>query len=211
MRILALLLALLALACQKAPPASLPAGAELAVARFTNPQNTWELLAGCLPEQCVLLDPKILARMDETLGRLLEARGRTGYVPPQAVRQCEAQVEQRAAQALQAGETQRQAAFRHWLAVGRCVPADYLLVPQLQALRERDIAEERPASVTMDLFLLDVKNQRIVRRFRFEETQQPLMSNLFDVDKFVARGGRWISAEELAAEGLQRAVEELGL
>jgi len=143
--------------------------------------------------------------MDGLLADALATRGQSGYAPPAAVRQCETIAESKEA------DTPRQAAFRHWLAVGSCVPADFLLVPQLISFRERNLPEEQPASVTMDFFLLDVKNQRVARRFRFDETQQPLLSNLFDVDKFVARGGKWISGEELAREGLAQAVKELGL
>lgn len=206
-RIVAAMAALLALlvGCQQYVPQPLRPGVSLAVARFTNPQNTWELLAGCLPDQCVLLDPKILFRADEMLAQALAEAGRTNYAPPSVVRQCEAADDTKDSVAT------RQAAFRTWLAAGQCVPADYLLVPQLQVYRERDMADEKPASVTMDFFLLDVKNQRILRRFRFEETQQPLMSNILEMDKFVSRGGRWITAEELANEGIVKAVKELGL
>jgi hypothetical protein len=32
-----------------------------------------------------------------------------------------------------------------------------------------------------------------------------------DIDKFVERSGKWLTARDLAAEGMRRGVKELGL
>ena len=45
----------------------------------------------------------------------------------------------------------------------------------------------------------------------FEETQQTLAANILDAKKFVSRNGRWLSAIELAQEGLKKGIAELGL
>ena len=61
------------------------------------------------------------------------------------------------------------------------------------------------------LTLVDTRTGGIVKKFHFEETQQALADNILDAKKFVARNGRWLSAIELAQEGLQKGLAELGL
>ncbi|EMG37664.1 hypothetical protein PCS_01606 [Desulfocurvibacter africanus PCS] len=209
LRIVLLLLgASLTAACGTGAPAlERPEGSTLAVAGFTNPQNTWELLAGCLPEQCVLVEERVLNKLDLAFEEALRDEDVT-FISQPTVSGCR-EVVSREPQA-----QQRMAALRYWLQVGKCIPADYLLVPQLVFYHERrggDWGAEEPASVIMDFFLLDVGNGTILRRYRFEETQQPLSENLLDVDKFVSRGGKWISVEELTQEGIEQAIKELGL
>ncbi|MEG6549047.1 hypothetical protein V6C53_02255 [Desulfocurvibacter africanus] len=209
LRIVLLLLgASLTAACAAGAPAlERPEGSTLAVAGFTNPQNTWELLAGCLPEQCVLVEERVLNKLDLAFEEVLRDED-VNFISQSRVSGCR-EVVSREPQA-----QQRMAALRYWLQVGKCIPADYLLVPQLVFYHERrggDWGAEEPASVIMDFFLLDVGNGTILRRYRFEETQQPLSENLLDVDKFVNRGGKWISAEELTQEGIEQAIKELGL
>ena len=205
---LLLLYASLAGACASGiPPLERPEGSSLAVVGFTNPQNTWELLAGCLPEQCELVEERVLNRLDLALEGALRDAGKD-FVPEPAASQCRERI------SLELTEGQRMPALRYWLQVGSCIPADYLLVPQLIFYSQRrggDWGAEEPASVIMDFFLLDVRNRTILRRYRFEETQQPLSENLLEVGKFVSRGGKWVSAEELALEGIEQAIKELGL
>ena len=61
------------------------------------------------------------------------------------------------------------------------------------------------------LYLIDVRTGSMVRNFHFDETQQSLVSNILDAKKFVSRNGRWLSAMELAQEGLKKGIAELGL
>jgi hypothetical protein len=69
----------------------------------------------------------------------------------------------------------------------------------------------QPASIVIDLFLIDVNNKRIVRRYHFDETQQTLMENMLQADKFFNRGGKWVTSLYLAEEALQNGLTELGL
>jgi hypothetical protein len=41
----------------------------------------------------------------------------------------------------------------------------------------------------------------------FEETQQPLSENVLDLPAFVKRGAKWVTAGELAREGVHKAVD----
>ena len=80
--------------------------------------------------------------------------------------------------------------------------------------RERvgsEIGSTNPASVDFVLYLIDVRTGGLVKQFHFDETQQTLASNILDAKKFVDRNGRWLSAMELAQEGLQKGLAELGL
>jgi hypothetical protein len=80
--------------------------------------------------------------------------------------------------------------------------------------RERDgseIGATKPASVDFVLYLIDVRTGAMVRQFHFDETQQSLVANILDAKKFVSRSGRWLSAMELAQEGLKKGIAELGL
>lgn len=187
-------------------PVPKPQGS-LAVAGFTNPQFTWELLAGYLPSEGKSVDPKVLSRLDQQLVDTLRAHNVADFVPPTVTRQCQEIV------VFEQGKT-RASALRYWLSVGQCVPADLLLVPQLLEWRDRtadELGYKTPATVVIDFFLIDVKNQKVLGRYHFDETQQDLASNLLEAGKFFDRKGKWISAYELAGEGMEQGLMELGL
>ena len=94
--------------------------------------------------------------------------------------------------------------------MGRCLPADYLLVPQVLRWKEFE-GGGNPASVVLDLYLIDVKNERLVSRFHFDETQKALTDNLLDIGKYMRRKGEWVNADVLAKEGIEAGLREMGL
>ena len=65
--------------------------------------------------------------------------------------------------------------------------------------------------VAVEPLSVDARTGGIVKKFHFEETQQSLTDNILNAKKFVARNGRWLSAIELAQEGLRKGLTELGL
>ena len=67
------------------------------------------------------------------------------------------------------------------------------------------------AAVVINFYLLDVKTGGVVKFFHFDEEQHALTDNLLDAGKFFDRKGRWLTAYELAAEGMRAAVAEFGL
>jgi len=51
-----------------------------------------------------------------------------------------------------------------------------------------------------------VKDGQLVWRGIFEETQQALSENILKIGAFIKRKARWITARELAAEGLENLI-----
>jgi len=83
---------------------------------------------------------------------------------------------------------------------------DAVLLGYLFRFRERigkSYSVESPASVSFSLFLVRRDNGRLIWRSHFEETQQSLFENLLTMGAFFRRKARWITARELAAEGLE--------
>jgi hypothetical protein len=192
-------------ATPKQPP--LPVGAlKLGVANFTQPQTSADMLAGYAPEEVPHIDQKVFAEMDALFASILASESRNSFHSKESAEHCLRNVhKERGA---------RQAAIRTWSAVGRCMGVDVLIVPQLHTWRERDggsFGVVTPSRVVTDVFVLDVRNEALISRSHFDETQSALAGNLLEADKFFKRGGKWISAGDLAREGLEKAVKELGL
>jgi hypothetical protein len=190
-----------------APKMERPKGS-LAVAGFTNPRFNWELLAGYLPEEGQRVKRENMDKLDILVFSILQEHGVTEFVSPRITRQCQEIV------VFATVETTREAAFKYWLRVGECSKADYLLLPQVLAYQDRTGGEwgsQTPAAAVFDLFLIDVKNKSIAGRYHFEEEQQALTDNILSMDKFIQRGGKWLSGEELVREGLEEGLRELGL
>ena len=67
---------------------------------------------------------------------------------------------------------------------------------------------DKPASVLFDVDLVNGQNGRLMWNKSFEETQQALLDNLLEVDKFFKRGAAWVTAEELGAYGLKEVLKD---
>lgn len=70
-----------------------------------------------------------------------------------------------------------------------------------------DYGVKRPAAVTFAYKLYETGEGRVLCHGRFDEQQQTVMENLLTLPKVKNRGLTWLTAEELAREGLQ---ERLG-
>ena len=185
---------------------SLPA-VSIGLAEFTQPQATTDMLAGYMPENTPRVAPKELLQLTDTFIGVLRSETKRSYASPEKFLEC------REAKA-PGQKNNRVAALKHWVAVGNCMEVDFLVVPQVMQLREREggtAGVASPAGVVMDIFLVDVKNGVLTSRSHFEETQLALADNLLETGKFFSRGGKWITAVELAREGMVKAVKDLGL
>lgn len=91
-------------------------------------------------------------------------------------------------------------------ATGGTNDADAILIGYIFHFKERvgtSYSVESPASISFSLFLVRVVDGQIVWRGIFEETQQALSENLLKIGVFIKRKARWITAREMAAEGLE--------
>ena len=93
---------------------------------------------------------------------------------------------------------------------GRRHDADGVMVGFVYRYKERvgkGYGVESPASVAFDMHLIRVADERTIWSAHFDETQQSLGDNLFKLGSFLSRGGRWVTAEELAKSGLEKILE----
>ena len=67
---------------------------------------------------------------------------------------------------------------------------------------------QQPAAVTLGYRLYSVETGTVLCHGRFDERQQSLMENLFSLGKAGHRGLAWLTAGELAQEGLQAQLQE---
>jgi len=109
----------------------------------------------------------------------------------------------------------RRNALITWAERARKAGADMIVVPQVIALQERIGGEAgalTAAAINEDFYLIDVRDPvTLLQRSHFAEEQQALVNDLTQIGSFFRRGGKWITALELAGEGMDKAVEELGL
>lgn len=90
--------------------------------------------------------------------------------------------------------------------------ADTLFVTTVSRYIERqgsEIGVEQPASVSLVFELYDTDTGKILWIYQYGETQQPLLYDVSKIKKFVERGGKWVTADQLASEGIRKAVDKL--
>ena len=94
---------------------------------------------------------------------------------------------------------------------GKRLGADGIMLGHVYRFRERSgggMASESPSSVAFDLYLIDCRQERVLWSAFYDYTQQPLSENLGGLGNFFRRGGRWVTAEELASEALEDIFED---
>jgi hypothetical protein len=91
--------------------------------------------------------------------------------------------------------------------IGQRLNGDAVLQVMMERYFERlgtNYSVQSPASVAFRFRLIHVASGRIICTGMFNEAQQPLTSDLFAFPKMARRGFKWVTAEELTEEGLQR-------
>ncbi len=89
--------------------------------------------------------------------------------------------------------------------IGRMSNADLVLQGYLYRFKERQgtkYSAESTASVAFDVYLIDCNERKLVWSGYFDETQQALTDDLRFIGTFFKRGGRWLTAEEMAREAM---------
>ncbi len=65
---------------------------------------------------------------------------------------------------------------------------------------------EKPASVAFEIHLFRVSDGALVWKGRFDKTQTSLMEDVLQASAFLRGGGKWLTARELAEEGVEAVV-----
>lgn len=94
--------------------------------------------------------------------------------------------------------------------LGAALNVDYVIAGAVWRFREREgyaASASRPASVAFAIYLVDVKQGSSIWAAAFDKTQQPLSENLLNVVGFFKQGAKWLTAEELAAVGVDTVFE----
>ncbi|MBQ3893309.1 MAG: hypothetical protein ACQGQP_06785 [Desulfovibrio sp.] len=178
----------------------------VAVAPFTQPTQTLELLSGFIPEDQAAVSDDTLSQLDDAFRGKLNSRKDHAYV-----------LIERAALDRDMARDQRgrKSALETWAALARTSGAHMIIVPQIIELHERVGSKAgvlSAASVNEDFYLIDARGPAtLIHRTHFAEEQMPLANDITRISSFFRRGGGWVSAAELAAEGMDKAVRELGL
>jgi hypothetical protein len=96
--------------------------------------------------------------------------------------------------------------------IGEELNADFISVEHLFRFEERigsSLGVERPASVSFDLHFFRVKDGMEVWGGKFDETQKPLSDDLLKIGTFFRRKAVWVTAEELASDGMGEMLKKL--
>src|ERR671923_249843 len=96
--------------------------------------------------------------------------------------------------------------------IGEMVYADAVITGRIPRYRERvgdEWGAKSPASVAFVLDLVDVRRGDVIWSARFDETQKSLSENILAIGEIGHRGVRWLTAEQLAHEGVKKAGDQL--
>lgn len=100
---------------------------------------------------------------------------------------------------------------KNLISFGHEEAVDAILLGFVYRFRERvgkGFSAESPASVAFDVDLIRVADGRTVWSGSFDETQQSLGENLFQLGTFIARGARWVTAKDMATNGLNNILKK---
>jgi len=94
--------------------------------------------------------------------------------------------------------------------IGRTLGVDAVLVGHIYRYRERigtAYSVDTPTSVALDLHFIRVADGTFIWHGRFDETQTSLSEDCLKIFSFIQRGGKWLTADELAGAGLEEVLD----
>jgi hypothetical protein len=111
---------------------------------------------------------------------------------------------------------------RHWggaeremlVETGRSAGTQLVMTGYIYRFEQRvgsRYAVDSPASVALSVHIVSAGDGRTLWTGTIDETQSALSEDLFKLKTFLKRKGTWVTAEEMAASGLEMLVEELPL
>lgn len=80
-----------------------------------------------------------------------------------------------------------------------------VVIFRFQERKGGSFAVDKPAGVGFHMHLM--QGNVVGRTYVFDEDQQPLSQNVLGIGKFLKRGAKWITVEELAAEGINTGLD----
>jgi hypothetical protein len=89
--------------------------------------------------------------------------------------------------------------------VGQALEVDGVVAGYVSCFRERvgyKYSAEKPASVTFGVYLIRVSDGEMVWGNIYDKTQQSLSENVLQASTFFSRGLKWVTAQELAEDGV---------
>lgn len=206
------IVSLLAIACSRQPtstadvPRLAPQSWKISVAPFTQPRNPSQLITGSIPEAQGEIPRDALDALDMDLRDVLIAQTKRQFIfiPPNHLPR----------DWTSAYSTGQPSALARWIEYGKKHGAEYLLVPQVMDWHEREGSQAgvtSSAHVRVEFYLLNIAEGLPVSRSIFEEKQVGLIDNLLTVADFVKRKGQWVTAQQLADDGMRKAIKDMGL
>lgn len=211
-RILLLTLCLAVVACARKPtstadvPRLISQSYRVSVAPFTQPLNPGQLISGQIPEKQGHAPQDALLNLDMDLRDALQAESSRKYnfIPRRNLHQ----------DLKYTHSTGQPGALPRWIAYGKKHDAQLLLVPMVLNWHEREGSQAgvtNSAEARVEFFLLNIGSGSVADRSVYDEKQVGLIDNILTVADFVKRKGQWVTARDLAKEGMVKAVKELGL
>lgn len=82
-----------------------------------------------------------------------------------------------------------------------------VLIYRYEERQGGNYAVDKPASVGFHMHLM-VKGA-LKRVFVYEEEQQSLLENVFNIGRFLKRGGKWVTVERLSSDGIEKGLDDL--
>jgi hypothetical protein len=96
--------------------------------------------------------------------------------------------------------------------VGKNLNSDSVLIGNISTFREREGGElgiTAPASVAFGVQLINPDTGERFWEAYYAETQETLLQNVTKIGKFFKRKGKWVTANQLAKEGVIEVVDDL--
>ena len=96
-------------------------------------------------------------------------------------------------------------------ALGEKMNCEGVLITTIRRYVQRDgteLAVDAPASADFKMVLRHAPTGTMLWSADFQETQEPLLSNIFSYNKMQKRGFHWVTAEELLEQGLKQRLDD---
>ena len=95
--------------------------------------------------------------------------------------------------------------------IGRELNCDAVLLTTMRRFKQRlggEYGVDEPASSSFEMSLVETATQRVIWVADFNETQESLMDNILSFGKAQSRGFKWITVENLTAQGIRERLAE---